>query len=157
MHYRYVIGNMSRLARTLAVGTLALVLVSAAGARTDRTLGKFCGTVEGADWVAKRQEASGFVGTFGGSDYWVWRNRVGCRWAGQKVVLLTRVLGTKKLHLGETRRLQVQSRAARTTRTHLVAETARRSRGMLGRQAELRRPIRMAADDPALGERCVAR
>jgi hypothetical protein len=43
MHYRYVIGSMSRLARTLAVGTLALVLVSAAGARTDRTLGKFCG------------------------------------------------------------------------------------------------------------------
>jgi len=48
MVYSFVIGSMSRVARTVAVGTLALVLVSAAGARTGGTLGNFCGAVEGA-------------------------------------------------------------------------------------------------------------
>jgi len=80
-------------------GTLALVLVSAAGARTGGTLGNFCGAVEGADWTAKRREASGFVGTYQGGSYWVWRDRLGCQWAGRKVALLTHVLGTKKLRL----------------------------------------------------------
>jgi hypothetical protein len=92
--------GVSQLARALVVGLLVFGLVSSAGARPQRSLGRFCGSVEGAPWMARIEDrAHGTVARFGGADYWVWRSRVDCTWAQQRVSFLSHALGTKYMKL----------------------------------------------------------
>jgi hypothetical protein len=88
------------LARALAVVVLALALVSAAGAKPERSVARFCGSTDGAQWVAKRQDPGApFAGTLFGDSYRVWRRSVDCDWAFHKVAFLTHGLGTKYMNL----------------------------------------------------------
>jgi hypothetical protein len=95
-----VIGCVSRFARVIALGGLALGLVSAAGARPQRSAGSFCGTVDGATWVAKVRVGHQVM-TLTDELYWVWEQRVGCYWALQTTAFLTGALGTRYMRLGE--------------------------------------------------------
>jgi hypothetical protein len=77
------------------VGFLALGLVSSAGARPQHSLGRFCGSTDGAQWVARIRVGAHGEGNFVGSAYWVWKSRVDCTWAQQRVSFLSHALGTK--------------------------------------------------------------
>jgi hypothetical protein len=82
------------------VSGLALSVVSAAGAKPpQRSAGSFCGTVDGARWVAKVQLGHQ-VATLADELYWVWKKRVDCDSALQKTAFLTHALGTKYMRLG---------------------------------------------------------
>ena len=96
-----ILGRLSRLARVIVVGGLALGVVSAAGAKPpQRSAGSFCGTVDGAPWVAKVQLGHQ-VATLADELYWVWKKRVDCDAALEKTAFLTHALGTKYMRLGD--------------------------------------------------------
>lgn len=95
-----IVGRLPRLARAIAAGVLALGVVSGAGAKPQRSAGSFCGTVDGATWVAKVQLGHQ-VATLADELYWVWKKRVDCDSALQKATFLTHALGTKYMKLAD--------------------------------------------------------
>lgn len=97
----HIIHGVSQLARTLVVGLLAFGLVSSAGAKPQHSLARFCGSIDGAQWTAKIRVNPSGTGLLVGSAYWVWRSRVDCTWAQQKVSFLSHALGTKHMKLAQ--------------------------------------------------------
>jgi hypothetical protein len=85
--------------RVVAVSVLALSLAATAGARSQHSAGSFCGSTEGAQWLATRQYRPNFVGNIAASSYWVWRKGVSCGWAMQKTSFITHALGTSYMSL----------------------------------------------------------
>jgi hypothetical protein len=117
-----------RLTLAIALGALSLSLASAAGAMPHRSTASFCGSVDGAWWVAKRQVTPHFVATYSYDFYWVWRKRVDCEWALRKVAFLTRALGTKYMSLADLR--DFKCRTVRPNKhLHLLSLRPRRAQG----------------------------
>jgi hypothetical protein len=118
-----------RLVRALTVVVLAFALVSAAGAKPQRSLGRFCGTTDGASWAAKRQDPGApFAGNLGGNTYWVSRRRVDCDWAFHKVVFLTHALGTKYMNLANLGDFKCRTTRP-PAREHILSLKPRAARG----------------------------
>jgi hypothetical protein len=115
--------------RALAVVVLALALVSAAGANPQRSLARFCGSTDGAQWVAKRQDPRApFAGTLFGDSYRVWRRRADCDWAFHKVAFLTHGLGTKYMNLANLGDFKCGTRRP-PAREHILSLKPRTARG----------------------------
>jgi hypothetical protein len=117
------------LARALVVVVLALALVSAAAANPQRSVARFCGSTDGAQWVAKRQDPGApFAGTLFGDSYRVWRRSVDCGWAFHKVAFLTHGLGTKYMNLANLGDFKWRTRRP-PAREHILSLKPRAARG----------------------------